>query len=265
MIGDVTQGTTVPVDITYQTGYDYATKIWIDWNDDKDFLDVGEEVYSGLSAAPNPTTLNASFAVGMNPLGNHRMRIGGADVGPPTPCYTGSYGTFEDYTVNVVANSACTGTPAPGATTGPTTVCDGDNFNLGLTASTSGSGVSYQWYVSTTSAVAGFSPVGPDAAVYPATQSVQSWYYCDVTCSTGPSTGTSGVLQVDMTAPFVCNLCTPNVGGSDVEPICSVAFGSMSNPSCTAANCDAGYVDYTGTGNTAHRTPRPELHLGRVR
>ena len=247
MIGDVTQGTTVPVDITYQTGYDYATKIWIDWNDDKDFLDVGEEVYSGLSAAPNPTTLNASFAVGMNPLGNHRMRIGGADVGPPTPCYTGSYGTFEDYTVNVVANSACAGTPAPGATTGPTTVCDGDNFNLGLTASTSGSGVSYQWYVSTTSAVAGFSPVGPDAAVYPATQSVQSWYYCDVTCSTGPSTGTSGVLQVDMTAPFVCNLCTPNVGGSDVEPICSVAFGSMSNPSCTAANCDAGYVDYTGT------------------
>ncbi|MBK8708280.1 MAG: T9SS type A sorting domain-containing protein [Flavobacteriales bacterium] len=247
MVGDITQGTTANVDITYSTGATYDTKIWVDWNDDKDFDDVGENVYTGVSLAASPTTLNASFAVGMNPLGNHRMRIGGRDLGAPTPCYTGTWGSYEDYTVNVIADAACTGTPAPGATTGPATVCDGDNFNLGLTNATTGSGVSYQWYVSTTSAVAGFSPVGPDADVYPATQSVQSWYYCDVTCSAGPLTGTSGVLQVDMTAPFICNLCIPAVGGSDVEPICSVSFGSMSNPTCSAANCDAGYVDYTGT------------------
>ena len=34
------------------------------------------------------------------------------DNGPPTPCYTGSYGTYEDYTVNVTAAPTC---PPPSA------------------------------------------------------------------------------------------------------------------------------------------------------
>jgi len=102
-IGDVNRDATVPVAITFQTGYTYDTKIWIDWNDDLDFSDAGEEVYSGTSLATNPTTLAASFIVPSDaPLGNHRMRIGSVDAGPPTPCYTGSYGSYEDYTVNVL-------------------------------------------------------------------------------------------------------------------------------------------------------------------
>jgi len=104
MVGNVTQGATVPVSITFETGYTYVTKIWIDWNDDLDFADAGEEVYSGTSTNDDPTTLAASFIVpGTAPLGNHRMRIGGQDDGPTVPCYTGSYGSFEDYTVNVQA------------------------------------------------------------------------------------------------------------------------------------------------------------------
>lgn len=107
-IGEVWQGYTVPVDITFQTGYTYATKIWIDWNNDLDFDDAGEEVYSGTSTSANPTTLNASFAVGpAQATGQYRMRIGGADVGPPTPCYTGTYAAFEDYTIEVVPEPLC--------------------------------------------------------------------------------------------------------------------------------------------------------------
>jgi len=108
LVGDVQQTTTVPVYITYQTGFTYDTKIWIDWNDDLDFDDPGEEVYSGTSLADNPTTLAASFDVAVSaPLGNHRMRIGGVDTGPPTPCYTGYYGSFEDYTINVIEPPTC--------------------------------------------------------------------------------------------------------------------------------------------------------------
>jgi hypothetical protein len=108
LVGDVQQTTNVPVLITYQTGYTYDTKIWIDWNDDLDFNDPGEEVYVGTSLADNPTTLEASFDVPVTaPLGNHRMRIGGVDTGPPTPCYTGSWGSFEDYTVNVLEPPPC--------------------------------------------------------------------------------------------------------------------------------------------------------------
>ena len=128
-IATVTQGVTETCYITFSTGYTYVTKIWVDWNNDLDFADAGEEVYSGTSLATNPTTLTATFTVPAGAsLGNHRMRIGGADVGPPTPCYTGSYASFEDYTLNVVVASAMTytsctttqlntATVAPGATT----------------------------------------------------------------------------------------------------------------------------------------------------
>jgi hypothetical protein len=108
MIGDVQQTAIVPVAITYETGYDYDTKIWIDWNDDLDFDDAGEEVYTGTSLSDNPTTLNASFEVPLTAtLGHHRMRIGGQDSGPCDPCYSGSYGTFEDYTINVTTAPTC--------------------------------------------------------------------------------------------------------------------------------------------------------------
>jgi hypothetical protein len=124
MIGDVPQNTTLNVDITFSTGYTYDTKIWVDWNDDGDFVDLGEEVYSGTSASTSPTTLPASFAVGTNPLGNHRMRIGGQDNGPCVPCYTGVYGAYEDYTINVTAPPACLPTSALTATSITTSGAD---------------------------------------------------------------------------------------------------------------------------------------------
>ena len=116
---NVAQGGFIPVDITYSTGYTYGTKIWVDWNDDLDFNDTLELVYTGLSTSSNPTTLNASFLVPSNAtLGNHRLRIGGTDnnSGPSSPCYTGSYGCFEDYSVNVTLPPSCTPSIFLGAT-----------------------------------------------------------------------------------------------------------------------------------------------------
>ena len=108
LVGNIAQSTTAAINITYSTGYTYNTKIYVDWNDDFDFTDVGENVYTGVSAGSNPTTLNATFFVpGTAPIGQHRMRIGGADSGIPAPCYTGSYASFEDYTVDVQAPPAC--------------------------------------------------------------------------------------------------------------------------------------------------------------
>ncbi|HQL71484.1 MAG TPA: choice-of-anchor J domain-containing protein, partial [Bacteroidales bacterium] len=89
MVGDGAQGTILNVSITYATGYTYGTKIWVDWNNDLDFVDAGEQMYFGLSTNSNPTTLAASFTIPLaTPLGNYRMRIGGTDndAGPSTPC-----------------------------------------------------------------------------------------------------------------------------------------------------------------------------------
>ena len=109
MITNAEQGTTQNISITYQTGYTYDTYAWIDFNDNGDFTDAGEFFSLGTSAGTNPATLNATIAIPASaPLGNHRLRIGGADSDPITPCYTGTYACFEDYTINVVAPSPLT-------------------------------------------------------------------------------------------------------------------------------------------------------------
>lgn len=110
MIGDAAQSTDLTVSITYETSYTYGTKIWIDWNNDLTFDEVTELVYTGLSAVSNPTTLDAIFNIPLaTPLGNYRMRIGGTDTdaGPSSACYSGSYGSFEDYTLEVTAAPSC--------------------------------------------------------------------------------------------------------------------------------------------------------------
>ncbi|MFP9112730.1 GEVED domain-containing protein, partial [Flavobacterium sp. RHBU_3] len=142
------QGTTQPFSITYSTGFTYGTKIWVDWNNDYDFTDSGELVYTGLSAANNPTTLTGSFVVPSGAsLGAHRMRVGGTDndSGPDTPCYASYYGTFEDYTLNVTAPPACF-TPT-NLTAVPATYT---SATVSWTASPTSTAGGYIYYYSTT-------------------------------------------------------------------------------------------------------------------
>lgn len=152
----VYQGATVPVSITYRTGFTYETKIWVDWNNDGDFVDAGEEVASGVSAAANPTTLTLNFTVpGAAILGQHRLRIGGIDDGvtfPPalTPCRTGQYMAFEDYSIFVT-----TAPPALTLSATPPPICNGDSVVVSITSPLANYNV-YSW--STTSGITGTAP-----------------------------------------------------------------------------------------------------------
>ena len=143
---NVIRGTTIPTSITFGTGFTYNTNIWVDWNNDGDFDDAGESVYTGESAAPNPSTLNASFAVPIGqPLGTIRLRIGSIDSptftgGALTPCRIGAYQAFEDYTIKVI--------DAPPALTisgVSTAICSGDtSSNISITSPLSNFDV-YSW------------------------------------------------------------------------------------------------------------------------
>lgn len=110
-ITNVTQNMTLPISITLEAGYDYDLWVWVDWNDDLDFNDAGEEYFLGTSTNLNPTTFSGSILIPLTaPLGNHRIRIGGADAGlgttaPSDPCYSDDYAAFEDYTLNVTTAS----------------------------------------------------------------------------------------------------------------------------------------------------------------
>jgi len=129
---DLQAGVQANVQITFATGYTYDTHIWIDFGDDDSFAEAGDLVYSGVSSATNPTTLDASFSMPAGAaLGTHRMRIGTADSGQatPNPCYTGSYGVTMDLDVNITAAPSC----LPPISLNATNITD-DAADLGWTA-----------------------------------------------------------------------------------------------------------------------------------
>ncbi|TAF71273.1 MAG: hypothetical protein EAZ58_04460, partial [Flavobacterium sp.] len=106
-IGAVYIGNTVTISMTFNTStYAYTTGIYVDWNQDLDFNDAGETVWTGISGTSSPNTLNATFTLPGSAVAgqNYRMRIGGDDSGVvPAACATGlTYACFEDYTLSVI-------------------------------------------------------------------------------------------------------------------------------------------------------------------
>jgi uncharacterized repeat protein (TIGR01451 family) len=73
-------------------------KIWIDFNQDSDFDDAGEEVFSGSSDAAISSLINIPTEVS---LGQTQMRVSMQWGGTPDPCSTFTYGEVEDYTVDI--------------------------------------------------------------------------------------------------------------------------------------------------------------------
>jgi PKD repeat protein len=70
-------------------------RIWIDYNDDHDFEDPGEEVFSGVGSA----AVTGIFTVAPGAMGITRMRVSMKYAGYPTPCETFTYGEVEDYSL----------------------------------------------------------------------------------------------------------------------------------------------------------------------
>lgn len=81
-----------------------AYRIWIDFNNDGDFLDTGEQVYD--RTAISATSVSGSFTVPTTTtLGLKRMRVSMKYNASPTSCEVFARGQVEDYTVNVTATA----------------------------------------------------------------------------------------------------------------------------------------------------------------
>lgn len=102
MSTDVDAGNTYSITIT--NGNTYSTDdlgIWIDWNQDEDFDDAGEEVVCETSNNGEGTydIVVPSNALGGSTIMRVRIKYYGSDCGDP--CGTTTYGEVEDYTINV--------------------------------------------------------------------------------------------------------------------------------------------------------------------
>ncbi|WP_108807637.1 M43 family zinc metalloprotease [Aquimarina spinulae] len=92
------------------TVYSEGYSVWIDYNQDGDFEDSGEQVFS--KSPSKDTSIKGEFTVpGGAKNGNTRMRVSMAYNKIPDTCETFDYGEVEDYTVSIegaTSNPTCT-------------------------------------------------------------------------------------------------------------------------------------------------------------
>ncbi|WP_337967835.1 M4 family metallopeptidase [uncultured Flavobacterium sp.] len=108
---NATQGTAYTITITptwtssvYSEGY----AVFIDYNQDGDFSDSGETVFT--KAASTASTATGSITIPATAtLGTTRLRVSMKYNAIPTSCESFSYGQVEDYTINIIASGAIAG------------------------------------------------------------------------------------------------------------------------------------------------------------
>ena len=151
------------VEYTFSTPFNYtggSIETAIDWAVNTGTGSATTGAFSWLyttSTAIQAVGNSAGAAIGTANLGTSQLR---------------QYNTQLTYT-----NSPCTGTPAPGNTLAPATVCDGASVPLSLQNATIGTGVTYQWYMN---AVAISGAISSTYTIPSLTASAS--YYCEVTC-----------------------------------------------------------------------------------
>jgi hypothetical protein len=111
---DLAPGVVYPLSIEIGTcngNYTNNTKVWIDWNQNGQFTDPGEEVYASTVGVVGPHFEIGSITVPLNATaGITMMRVVNVETFSWTnvnPCGTYSWGETEDYLVNIVAPPTC--------------------------------------------------------------------------------------------------------------------------------------------------------------
>ncbi|WP_428743670.1 M20/M25/M40 family metallo-hydrolase [Tenacibaculum sp.] len=94
----------------YKEGY----AVWIDYNQDSDFEDSGEQVW--VKSASTDSSVNGTFTIPNTvKLGTTRMRVSMRYNTIPSSCGSFDYGEVEDYTINIIEGDGDTST----------NICDG--------------------------------------------------------------------------------------------------------------------------------------------
>lgn len=81
-------------------------KVWLDINQDGDFLDPNEELYSGIMPVNTPTLYGSIIVPPTALLGVTRMRVGIRWNNPPLVCGVTNLGEIEDYCVQIIPGTS---------------------------------------------------------------------------------------------------------------------------------------------------------------
>jgi hypothetical protein len=206
--------------------------VWVDFNDDGDFSDSGEHLWSSPTNAWSSTVGSITIPSTVS-LGSYRLRVRSnysATIGASESCSSFIYGETHDYTVTVTTPPAC---PAPVLasltatdTTATITWTSNDTvFNVDYNVMGSSAVPTTITVYDTTATITGLSP--------------NTWYefYLETDCS-GAGNGYSTTVGPYSVKTLCSSLSTPIYEGFDNDSI-----GSFSNPN--APSCWY-YVEESG-------------------
>lgn len=243
------QGAMVPFNIQEDecdgaTYFSAGCAIWIDFNRDGDFDDLGEKVFVENATALGPRAIIGNIAVPIDAKpGLTGMRIivaenlSGVNL---TPCLTYGFGETEDYLVNIAAAPVCTGIPNAGVTvTSLKDACPSVPFVLSLNGVTVASGLTYQWQSSPDS-ISWNNIAGVNSPLYSTTASDTTWYRVIVRC--GASGDTSVPVKVNVKPAFMCYCTTIPTSAIDEEIFSVTVNGSTSAYDCNTVAPGAGSI-----------------------
>jgi len=208
------QGGSIDFTVVAGSAYNQGFTIYVDWNNDGDFDDVGENVWNSGSSVPSAT---GSFTIPLTATpGLKRMRVrSNWNALPLGPCVSQSYGEAEDYNLDVISLGPCTAPPTAGfAVASDSSICVNNTIFLSLNGFSVGSGQTYQWQ-SSLDGVTFTDMVGDTLSYATATISDTLWFQCIVTCS-GQS-ATSSVVNVfsignPLSGTYTVNPALPSAG-----------------------------------------------------
>ncbi|WP_339887523.1 T9SS type A sorting domain-containing protein [uncultured Flavobacterium sp.] len=152
-------------------------------------------------------------------------------AGTPNTIQSNFPATSANYTgfLSFANSNACSGTPAPGNTVASSTsICFGESVTLSLQNTTNGSGVTYQWK-SSLDGTTYSTLVGETNSTLTVSPTEVTYYICDVTCSTGPSTGTSVAVQVTFTNSITATTPGTRCGTGTVDLVATPNTGASVN------------------------------------
>ena len=241
----VAQASSVSFSLTQTTcggSYDNFFQIYVDWNQDGDWLDAGEQVYSQAASVIGNQTVTGSFAVPItSSLGTTRMRVVNSENIASTTNYAHNaytWGETEDYCITIVAGVNCTGTPNAGLAAITSSVgCPGNAINLSAAGLSISSGLSFQWQ-SAASATGPWSNItGAVGTSYATATTTTTYYRIVTTCSLSALSGTSSVVSYSVNNPGPC-ICgaygASNPTNTFDDEIFNVSLGTLNNTSTCA-------------------------------
>lgn len=231
---NLTVGNTYTISVTVGqcngSPYSGGVTVYMDLNNNGSFSDPGEQVYASASTlwAVTGTTLSAPITIPVgSTIGITRMRVIASEANTSyTACGTYGYGETEDYCINIAAAPTCTAASGGTLTSSSISACNGATVNISSTGATIGSGIVYQWMVSSTPSGPYTNVVGGSGAAglsyTTAALSTGTYYYVlQTTCTTASLTGISneGTVTINpiptvAASPSNTTICVP--GSSSV-------------------------------------------------